>query len=248
MAAPKGPAARAVSGLTWSVRGLGGFLVLQVATAVGLILLIPAYGLPSPSIDQVVELEGILLALSFALLVLGAVSGLLYCVGLAGLYGPRRALGAAHVASVDQSVPWLGVTLVLLASSLIVPSLTGPLMTFPGVGYAPPSWSWSASVVLAGLRAVFAGLTLYYAVQGLAEEDERVRLLMAMSLGVAGAVTWNGLAAFAAGIAGPSMDSLVPFAAGIVAGLGVSAISVGLFLAVYRDIRRALQVAGGAGP
>jgi hypothetical protein len=44
------------------------------------------------------------------------------------------------------------------------------------------------SVVLVGLCAILAGLTLFYPVHGLAEEDEQVRLLVAMSLGVAGAV------------------------------------------------------------
>jgi hypothetical protein len=131
--------------------------------------------------------------------------------------------------------------MVLLASGIAVPSLTGPFLTFPGIGYAPPSWSWSLSVVLAGLRAIFAGLTLYYAVQGLAEEDERVRLLVAMSLGVVGAVAWSGLAAYAAGIGVLSTDSLFPFLAGIVAGLGTSAISLGLFFAVYREIEENLK-------
>lgn len=235
------PRVRAAAGFTWAIRGLLGFLILQLATVVGLVVLVPTYGMPSPSIIQVVELEGALLLLSWILLILAAASGLVYCVGLAGLYGGRRDLGPEHAASVEQTVPWLAVTLVLLASGIVVPSLTGPFLTLPGVGYAPPSWSWSVSVVLAGLRAIFAGLTLYYAVQGLAEEDERVRLLVAMTLGVVGAVVWSGLAAYAAGIAGPSMDSLVPYLAGIVAGIGTSAISLGLFVAVYRDIRRTLR-------
>ena len=239
------PRARTVLGLTWAIRGLAGFLVLEVATAVGLVILIPAYGLPSPSIVQVVELEGALLLLSWALLVTGLVSGLVYCVGLAGLYGGRRELGPGHARSLEQALPWLTVTMILLATGIVVPSLTGPFLTFPGIGYAPPAWSWSVSVVLAGLRAIFAGLTLYHAVQGLAEEDERVRLLVGMSLGAAGAVVWSGLAAYAAGAATPSMDSLVPFLAGILAGLGTSAISVWLFIAVYREIRRGLQAPPG---
>lgn len=246
-APPTPPRDRAILGLAWAVRGLAGFLVLQLATAVGLVLFVPMYGLPSPSIVQVVELKDALLLLSWLSLILGIGSGLLYCVGLAGLYGGREALGPEHARSVEQTPTWLAVTMVLLATSVVVPALTGPFLTFPGVGYAPPSWSWSLSVVLAGLRAIFAGLTLFYAVQGLAEEDARVRLLVAMSLGVAGAVAWSGLAAYAAGVPGPSMDSLIPFLAGILAGLGTSAISVGLFIAVYREVRRGLQAsAAGA--
>ncbi len=235
------PRDRAVAGLAWAVRGLFGFLVLQVATVAGLLLLATAYGMPSPSVVQVVELENGLLLLSWLLLILGVASGLLYCVGLAGLYGGREGLGQPHARSVEQTLPWLSVTLLLLATSIVVPSLTGPFLTFPGVGYAPPEWSWSISVVLSGLRAIFAGLTLFYAVQGLAEEDARVRLLVGMSLGVAGAVVWSGLAAYASGVPGPSMDSLLPFVAGILAGLGTSAISLALFSAVYREIRRELQ-------
>lgn len=235
------PRDRASLGLAWAVRGLLGFLALQVATAAGLVLLAAAYGMPSPSVIQLVELEGGLLLLSWLLLVLGVASGLLYCVGLAGVYGTRREFGADHARSVEQTLPWLGLTMLLLATSIVVPTLTGPFLTFPSVGYAPPSWSWSLGVVLAGLRAIFAGLTLFYAVQGLAEEDQRVRLLVAMSLGVAGAVMWSGLAAYASGVPGPSMDSLLPFLAGVLAGLGTSAISVGLFIAVYREIRRSLR-------
>jgi hypothetical protein len=237
------PRDRAVLGLTWAIRGLVGFLLLQVATAAGLVLLVPLYGLPTPSIVQVVELENALLLLSWLLLILGVAAGLVYCVGLAGLYGGRRDTDIEHTRSVEQTLPWLAVTILLLATSIVVPGLTGPFLTFPGVGYAPPSWSWSVSVVLAGLRAIFAGLTLYYAVQGLAEEDERVRLLVAMTLGVAGAVVWSGLAAYASGVPGPSMDSLLPFLVGILAGLGTSAISIGLFIAVYREIRRGLRAA-----
>jgi hypothetical protein len=235
------PRERAALGLAWAIRGLIGFLVLQVATAAGLVLLVPMYGLPTPSIIQVVELEGALLVLSWLLLILGVASGLVYCVGLAGLYAGRRGLDPEHARSVEQTLPWLAVTILLLGTGIVVPAITGPFMTFPSVGYAPPSWSESVSVVLAGLRAIFAGLTLFYAVQGLAEEDERVRLLVAMSLGVAGAVLWSGLAAYASGVPGPSMDSLLPFLVGILAGLGTSAISVGLFIAVYREIRRGMQ-------
>ena len=231
-------------GLTWAIRGLLGFVVLAVVTAAGLVALVPLYNLPSPSLYQVGQLENSLLVFSVLLIVLAAASGLLYAVGLAGLYGSRQGLGPTHAASVGQTSPWLAVTMILLAVGFVVPSLTGPLVSFPGIGYTPPSWAWSLSVMLAGLRAIFAGLTLYYAVQGLAEEDERVRLLVGMTLGVAGAVIWSGLAAYATGIGGPSMDSLFPFLAGIVAGLGTSMISLLLFVAVYREIRRGLEGTG----
>lgn len=235
------PRDRATAGLAWAVGGLAGFLVLQVASAAALVALVPLYGLPSPSIVEVVELEDALLVLSWLLLALGVVSGLVYCVGLAGVYATRSLFAPEHARSVEQTLPWLAVTLVLLATEVVVPSLTGPFLTFPGVGYAPPGWSASVGVVLAGLRAIFAGLTLFYSVQGLAQEDGRVRLLVAMTLGVAGAVIWSGSAAYAEGIPGPSMDSLLPFLVGVLAGLGTSAISVGLFIAVYREIRRDLR-------
>jgi hypothetical protein len=208
---------------------------------VGLVALIPLYGLPSPTPDQRTQLEGALLLFSWVLLVLGLVSGLAYTVGLAGLWGSRRDHGKQHAASVEQTWPWLAVTLVLLGTGIVVPSLTGPFLTFPGVGAMPPDWATTLGVVLAGLRAIFAGLTLYYAVQGLAEEDARVRLLVAMSLGVAGAVLWSGLATFAAGSGVLTTESLLPFLAGILAGLGTSAISLALFILVYREIRGELE-------
>lgn len=240
---PPSPQERAVRGLTWAARGLLGFVVLAVATALGLVAFVPLYNLPSPDPYQNGQLQQSLATLSLALLVLGIASGVMYAAGLAGLYGPRHELGPAHAASVGQTTLWLSLTMLLLGAEIVVPSLTGPLLNFPGIGYTPPSWAWSAGVVLSGLQAIFAGLTLFYAVQGLAEEDERVRLLVGMTLGVAGAILWSGLAAYASAVGGMSMASLIPFLAGIVAGLGTSAISLGLFVAVYREIGRSLSSA-----
>lgn len=241
MAGPPSPRDRAAVGLTWCVRGLFGFLLLTLATAASLLVLVPAFDLPSPDPFQTAQLENLLGLLSWALLALGIGAGLLYCVGLAGLYGPRNELSPAHAASVQRTPRWLAVTLILLGAGIIVPSLTFPLLAFPGIGYAPPSWTWSLSVVLGGLRAIFAGLVLYYAVNGLAQEDARVRLLLGMSLGVLGAIVWSSLASYAAAFGEASMASLLPFLAGVVAGLGTSAISLGLFTAVYREIRRELR-------
>ncbi len=237
---------RTLRGLSWAIRGLLGFLVFILVTAVGLVVLIPIYGLPAPTPDQTTQLEATLVLFSWALLLLGVASGLVYTVGLAGLWASRRRFGREHATSVEQTLPWLAVTMVLLAAGIAVPSVTGPFLTFPGVGAAPPDWATTAGVVLSGLRAIFAGLTLYYAVQALTHEDVRVRLLLAMSLGVAGAVLWSGLATFAAGSGTLSTSSLLPFLAGIVAGLGTSAISVALFAAVYREIRREFRL-GSAG-
>lgn len=240
------PRERAVRGLTWALRGLAGFLFLCVVTAASLLVLVPVYNLPSPDPSQLVQLKDALVLLSIVLLIVGLAAGLLYAVGLAGLYGPRKELGAAHTASVAQTTLWLAVTMVLLGAGIVVPSLTGPLVSFPGVGDLPPSWAWSASVVIAGLRAIFSGLVLYYAVQGLAEEDARVRLLLGMGLGVLGAIVWSGLAAYAAGIGTLAMDTLLPFIAGVVAGLGTSAISLALFIAVYREVRQDLEAGAPA--
>lgn len=241
MAEPGAAREHGVQALTWAIRGLAGLLFLQVVTGVGLVVLISLYDLPSPSLLQTAELLESLLILSWILVALGLASGILYSVGLVGLYGDREELGHQHAESVRRVRIWFGVTLVLVVAGLVVPSLTGPFVALPGIGYAPPEWSWSLGVTLAGLRAIFAGLVLYYAVQGLAEEPQRVRLLLGMVLGVTGAVLWSGLAAYAAGIPGPSIASLVPFLAGILAGLGTSAISLGLFLSVYREVRRTLE-------
>ncbi len=246
---PEAPASagpeRALAGIAWAVRGLAGFLLLVLATAVGLVVLIPVYGLPTPSADQFVQLQGTLGLLSWVLLGLGIVSGVLFCVGLAALWGTRRGFGQEHTTSVEQTLPWLAVTLVLLGAGIAVPSLTGPFLSFPGVGTPPPDWTASLGVVLAGMRAIFAGLTVYYAVQALAAEDARTRLLIAMCLGVVGAVLWTGLATYAEGGGALTMDSLLAFLTGIVAGLGTSAISLALIILVYREIRLGLAAPSG---
>lgn len=238
-AVPAG-AERVPAGVSWAVRGLVGYVFLVLATLAGLVALIPLYGLPSPSREQLIGLQGALDLLSWVLVALGVAAGLLFCVGLGTLWTTRRALGREHSGSVEQTLPWLAVTLVLVGAEIAVPSLTGPFLSFPGVGLPPPDWTTSLSVVLAGMRAIFAGLTLYYAVQALAEEDARTRLLIAMCLGVVGAVLWSGLASYAEGKGTLGMDSLLPFLTGMVAGLGTSAISLTLFVLVYREIGTAL--------
>ncbi len=221
----------------WATRGLAGFLAAALLTAIGLMVLIPLYGLPSPTLDQGAALANALLILSWIVLLLDAASGLAYGVGLAGLWATRREFGKDHATSAERTLPWLIVTLVLLAAGIVVPSLTGPFLTFPGVGSAPADWTTTLGVVLAGFRAIFAGLVLYYGVQALAAEDARVRLLVAMSLGVVGAILWAGLAAFAMEGWTLTLGSLLPFLVGLVAGLGTSAISLILFILVYREIR-----------
>ncbi len=239
--APQPPAwNRARSGLNWAVRGLAGFLVAALLTAFGFVGLIPLYGVPSPTRDQELALGNALLALSWIVLLVDAASGLAYAVGLAGLWGTRRELGKEHATSVEQTLPWLLVMLVLMAAGILVPSITGPFLAFPGLGSAPPDWTTTLSVVLAGLRAIFAGLVLYYGVQALAAEDARVRLLVAMSLGVVGAILWAGLAAYAVAGWTLALGSLPPFLVGLVAGLGTSAISLTLFILVYREVRSGL--------
>ena len=239
--APPRPAwDRARRGVTWAVRGLAGFLLAALLTAVGLVLLIPLYGLPTPTSNQVAEQETALLIFSWILLLLEVASGIACSVGLAGLWGTRRDFGKEHATSVEQTLHWLIDTMVLMAAGIVVPSLTGPFLTFPGVGSAPPDWTTTLGVVLAGFRAIFAGLVLYFAVQALAAEDARVRLLIAMSLGVAGAILWAGLAAFATAGWTLTLGSLLPFLVGLVAGVGTSAISLILFILVYREIRNGI--------
>ncbi len=243
MPGPPSPRERAVRGLAWAVRGLVGFVLVAMLTAAGLVVMVPLYNLPSPDLYQTGQLENTLGALSILVLVFGVACSIMYAAGLAALYGPRQGLGSAHAASVVKTRVWLAATMVLLGVEVLVPSLTFPLLTIPGAGYVPPSWAWSVSVVLAGLAAISAGLTLYYAVQGLAQEDERVRLLLGMTLGVVSAIVLSGLTSYAAGLGGPSMASLLPFLAGVVGGFGTAAISLGLFAAVYREIRSDLTVA-----
>ncbi len=243
MAGPPPPGGRTVAGLTWALRGVLGFLLAAVVTAAGLLAFIQLYGLPAPDVYQIAQLEDALGILSWLVLLIEVAAGLAYAVGLAGIFAGRHDYGPVHARSVEQTVPWVLVTLVLMATVIAVPSVTGPSLTYPGIGFAPPQWALSTGVALAGLRAIFAGLTLFYAVQGIAEEDERVRLLIGMALGVVGATVWSGLSAYAGEVGALSTASLVPYVAGVFAGLGTSVISLAVFALVYRGVRRNL-VAG----
>lgn len=96
----------------WAYRGLLGLLVLGLVTGLGLLILIPLYSVPSTSPDQVVALQGSVLLLSWILPLLAVGSGIAYSVGFAGLYASRREFGLDHAESVEETLPWLAVTMV----------------------------------------------------------------------------------------------------------------------------------------
>lgn len=229
-------------GLRWTARALLGFLGLLVVTAAVLVLFIPAYSLLDPDPAQLAAAEESLLLVSWGLVVAGILVGLAYLTGLAGLHTGRLPHGPAHARSVEQTLPLLAVTMLLLAAGVPIPSLAGPFLGIPGLGTGLPSWAPPLDVVLSGLQALFAGLTLFYGVQGLSLEGEKVQLLIAVTLGVVGALAWSGFLTYAAQL-GPLSSSLPAFVAGILGGLGTSVISLAVFASVHRQIQR--RMAGG---
>ncbi|MFA5895921.1 MAG: hypothetical protein WC985_03340 [Thermoplasmata archaeon] len=228
-------------GLRWIGWSPSGFLGLDVAMAASLLLLTP------PFLDAVANrtprfvAESWLSNLSLALGILGVVAGAVYVIGFSDVFGAGERHGPDHARYVRQSLVYLCVTAGLILGGDLVPSFTGPFLGVPGISLSLPAWSLADSVIIPGLRALFAVLALIYAVGELASDAQRFRLLLAIVLGAAGAVAWPGIIAAAVPSGGPPEGPVTALVAGIVAGLGTSVISLVLFTRTVRELRRRLE-------
>ncbi len=230
-------------GLRWIAGSLFLYLACLVGLLVSLLLLLP------PVVDS---LEGRLApgvvnnSLGVISLFLGVgeiVAGGVFVIGFADMWTGRLGHGAEHAESVVQSRRYLVVTVVLIAVGVFVMSPTGLVLRIPILGDVLPSWAITGSILVAGLRALFAGLVLYYALHEVAGE-ERLRLLWGMVLGVVGGVLWPGILAYGTE-ASPTASSVASaYAASAVAGLGTSAMSLVAFALAYRRAQRRMAAGG----
>jgi hypothetical protein len=179
--------------------------------------------------------------LSLALGILGGVAGAVYVIGFSDVFGAGERHGPDHARYVRQSLVYLCVTVGLILGGDLVPSFTGPFLGVPGISPPLPAWALAASMIIPGLRALFAALALIYAVGELASDAQRSRLLLAMVLGVVGAVAWPGIIAAAVASGGPPEGPVTALVAGVVAGLGTSVISLVLFTRTIREVLRRLE-------
>ncbi len=227
-------------GLRWIGWSLLLFLGIDIAIIATLLVLTPFLLDAIANRIPPIRVESWLATASLVFGVLEAAAGALYVIGFADVYGSRGHHGAEHVRFVRRALVYLCVTVGLIFGGDLVPSFTGPFFGVPGITPPLPSWALSTSVIIPGLRALFAALALLFAVGELAADVQRSRLLVAMVLGVVGAVAWPGAIAYAVAAGGSPEGPVTALVAGVVAGLGTSVISLLLFLATIREIRQGL--------
>ncbi len=227
-------------GLRWIAWSLSLFIGIDVALVAVLLLLTPLFFDAIGGRVPQALVESWLLDVSLAFGLAEAVASVLYVIGFADVYGSRERFGPEHARFVRQSFVYTCVTAGLVVGGDLVPSFTGPFLGVPGITKPLPSWALSVSVIVPGLRALFAALAMVFAVGELASGAQRMRLLMAMVLGVVGAVAWPGTMAYAVASGGTPEGPVTALVAGVVAGLGTSVISLLLFVGTIREIRHGL--------
>lgn len=236
-------------GLRWIVVALALFLASSAALLALFLALLPAMADVLTSHAPRALVDDPLSVASLAVAAVDLVAAVIFTIGYADLWGSRSVWGEDHARAVAQSLPLLLVTGLIVFAGVFVPAYTGPLYRLPLPGDALPSWAITAEILLGGVRALFAGLALYFALQGLAEPLERTRLILGMTLGVVGGVAWPGLVAYGMESAAVGSDLLTAIASGVLAGLGTSVVSLAVFLRVARAVRgRTGSQAGRPGP
>lgn len=228
-------------GLRWMTWALVAFLVVLLATAVALLVLGPEVFLASSDPTEVPALDAMLGNLSLAYVVLNIAVGAWFVVGFADLHSGEDEYGLEHRRAVGQAAVFLFVAFLLVLSASAMPTFTWPQLAVPWTQTLPSQTVLVAGTALPGFRAIFCGLVLVYSVYELADEVVRVRLLLAMTLGVMGAVVWPGALVYASIAAGTPDGRLVEYVVATVVGAGISAISLLLAIWCFRQTVRRLQ-------
>lgn len=243
MAAPAPRGGFTVRSLRWVRASLVLFLVSVVGLLAVFLVLLPATVDVLEGNAPRIVVDGPLALASLVFGILEAAAGSVFIVGYADLWGSRGEHGEAHARSVVRARPFLILTGLLALLGVFVPSYTGPVFRVPTLEDTLPGWAVTAGILVSGLRAMCAGLALYYALQGLASPMERSRLVLGMTLGVVGGVAWPGILAFGMETSATAGVLLAAIGAGVLAGLGTSAVSLGVFIIACRTLTERLGVA-----
>lgn len=165
---------------------------------------------------------------------------ILFFAGFLDLYAGRREFGRSQEGALFRARMFLAVTVALSIAFALIPRQPAMAVGVPEEILASPDWAAAARVVLAALIALFMGLTLANSVFGLMDQMQRSRIRIAVGLGVLAAITGSVFGII--GITSGNVHLLVvAVVAGAIAGEGVAAISLVLFLFVFREIRRGLR-------
>ncbi len=238
---------RTIRGVGWTMWGLVLSLALVVAsgaTSIGLALMLgPALTTPADMVKSI----GLSLVVACGLLLAELVMVVFFLVGFHQLHVGRHEYGAAHEQSVERALVFL-ILLVLVATLGTAYAAFSALFGTMGPALPGQTVTGTESLLFGSSEALLAGLTLFYAVHSLVGTTDVSRLRTAVVLGVVGAAAGPAILILAASGAVVDLSSLVTsVTAAVVAGQGVSAISLLLFLWIFRDLRRNLG-AGNPAP
>jgi len=234
---------RTVRGVGWMSWGLLIQLASLILGAVGTVLLIASMGAFLYTSPELLPALFAAVALICGLVIVEIAAAVVCLVGFHGMYAGRHEYGPNQDRNMDRALVF-----VILAIVLSGVQVVSPYTLVWGALYSVPSGA-SITVGLLGLvvqpaSALFAGLALFSAVRLFADGGQRTRLIIGMILGAVGAAAGMAILLVAAGL-GRSLDSLVTaFVASALAGQGTSAISLLVFILVYREVRRKLETGG----
>lgn len=230
---------RTIKGMSlvgWALLIQTGAVIAMGTTAAALALLSGAL-IQNPSL-----LFGPLLGALGALcgiLVAELATAIVFLVGFVQIYAGRHEYGLEQARSLERALLFLIIYSVLNAASVVYSASTALI---PAVTGQPGLPAVSASLLLAPLGALFAGLTLDQAIRSQSDPAVRSRLRVAIFLGILGGAVGPALTLLA--IAGNPV-TLGLLTAGLVAsalaGNGVAAISLVVFWLAYRETRQALE-------
>ncbi len=236
-----------------TVRGLGLMswaLTIQLGSvvAIGVTYAVLAALLPSALTNPTGLLPSVLgIVAAICGIVLGELAmGILFLVGFVDVHKGRNEYGLAHARSIDRATACIAAFAALTAFSTIY-SISANFFP-PPPAVVPMASLLAGNLILSPLGALVAGLGLHYVVRSLVEKGERGRVRAAIALGVAGSAIGPVLLAFPAALNPTQVSGVVTgMLASAVAGDGLCALSLLLFVLVLREVRRNL-VAGTPAP
>ncbi len=238
---------RTIRGLGWIAWGLVVSVILVVVTgAIGIVsalTLEPTLTAPTNVFRSLAAVVLIACGLGLGELIMAA----LFLAGFHQLHAGRREYGAAHERSVEHALVFL-ILLILVGTLGTVYSTFNALLGSPGSVLPGAPSAGIEGIVVGPADALLAGLVLFFAVRSLVPAQEHSRVRTAILLGVAGAAAGPAILILAASGGITDVPGLVSALLGAaVAGQGISAISLLLFLLIFRTVRRNLE-AGNPAP
>ncbi len=170
----------------------------------------------------------------------------IFLVGFYQLHAGRNEYGLSHAESIDRAV------LCLILVAVVSVAWTGYTVATdflgPPVPTTPAESLLVGNLLVAPVAAAFAGLTLFFSAKAVAQTPLARRLRSALVLGVLGSAAGPALLALATAANASDVSAMTSgFLAAAVAGNGMSALSLLMFVLAYREIRRDL-VAGRPSP